>query len=113
MGLLLAELPDVFHGFTPTFQHIGKSLRGDGYRATHEFGNVIALQELPMKIRVGLRQLKGLADMPVGTDIGKERTGIDPVIATATEHKPSGVARPSMVALRIGTVCLRQGASIK
>jgi len=89
---LLAELPDVFYGFSLTFQHISKGLWSDTYRSSHEFGDVIALHELSVKIRIGFRQLERFVKFPISIDMSKERTGIDPIIATTAEYKPSGIA---------------------
>ena len=93
MGLLVAQFGNVFgRRQSFAFQHVGKLLWADGDRTSHEFGNVVALHELPMIVGVGSGQLKGFGALAVTVDVGNERTGIYPVIASAAEDEPPAVA---------------------
>ena len=44
----------VFDGDAVALENVGKGLGTDGDRALHEFGDVVALEELAVEVGVGL-----------------------------------------------------------
>ena len=59
-----------------------------------------------MIVGISLRQFKGFTGLAIGIDMRKERPGIAAIIAPTTEHHPSAIARPGVVALRLGRIDL-------
>ena len=81
---LFTQFLYVFHVLGFALEHIGKSLRADGYRTMHKLWYVIALHELTMVVRIGTRQLERLGAFPFLVNMSDKRTGIvaiDPATA--------------------------------
>ena len=74
----------------------------EGYFSFHEFRDVVTAHELPVVVRVGSRQLKGLGSLAVRINMGNERTGIGAVVSAAADDDPAAIARPGVIALGIG-----------
>ena len=87
----------------------GKFLRSDGDGSREEFRDVVAAEELAVVLRVVLRQLEGLAEMPFSIEVGYIRTG-EVTIDTATgEDHPALIAGPAMPALHLGRIDFTDG----
>lgn len=99
--------------YVVVFQHVGELLRRDGDGAAHELGNVVALHEFMMIVRVALGQFEGLRAVTVLVDMGDERTGEVAIDATTAKDDPTAVARPGVIAFRVLGVDFVHGAGIR
>ena len=62
--------------------------------AREELGDVVAAKELPMVLRVVLRQLEWAREMSVAIVVCDERPGEVAIVAPRREYDPCSVARP-------------------
>ena len=100
-GSLRARLPNIRYRLCLTLQNLGEGLWGDGDRTAHEFGDVVATQELPMIVGIGGGKFERLSTTAVGAYMCEEGAGERPVVATAAEHYPSAITRPRVIALSV------------
>ena len=59
-----------------------------------------------MIVGISLRQFKGFGGLAIGIDMRKERPGVVAIIAPTTKHYLPPIARPGVVALRLGRIDL-------
>lgn len=77
-----------------TFEDVGEGLWGDGNRAMHELGNIIALHGETMGIGTGHRQFERTGGITILVNMGDERTGEGTIVTTTAEDDPSAIAGP-------------------
>ena len=84
-------IPDVPDGFSIAFEDIGEGLGLNRNGASHEFWDIIALQEQTMIIGIGTRQFERFCANSFFVDVGEERTGIVAIVSATAEYHPFAV----------------------
>ena len=102
--ILLSEFIDVFHGSGVLLEYVGKLLRLDGDRSSHELRDVVTLEQLTMLVGIIARQFEGFGAATVVIDMGDEGTSVVGVVSATAEHDPFAVARPGVITLRVRRV---------
>ena len=66
-------------------------LGGNGDGASHELGDIVALEHLQMTVGVGAGELKRLGAAAISIDMSDERTGEDTIMTARREDNPAAV----------------------